>query len=161
MSSFEQLHPVLTPHFKLDWLTKFPVKEIIHEFSLSPTAQTNIQIPQQPLEVVAFVNHTMRQVMAQRELTWGFSTLAAPTFLGFISIQNPHEEVTNISFWYTDISTAAFSEVFNRTVTFITDHFESKIIQVQLNTVNSELSTLFTQAGFTTVNELTWQLKLT
>lgn len=80
MSSFEQLHPVLTPHFKLDWLTKFPVKEIIHEFSLSPpTAQTNIQIPpQQPLEVVAFVNHTMRQVMAQRELTWGFSTLAAP-----------------------------------------------------------------------------------
>lgn len=161
MSSFEQLHPVLTPHFKLDWLTKFPVKEIIHEFSLSPTAQTNIQIPQQPLEVVAFVNHTMRQVMAQKELTWGFSTLVAPTFLGFISIQNPHEEVTNISFWYTDISTAAFSEVFNRTVTFITDHFESKIIQVQLNNVNSELSTLFTQAGFTTVNELTWQLKLT
>lgn len=160
MPSFEQLHPVLTPHFRLDWLTKFPVKEIIHELSLTPTAQTQMPIPKQPLEVVAFINHTMRQVMAQQELTWGFATLAAPTFVGFISIQNPHEEVTDISFWYTDIDTAAFSEVFNRTVTFIIDHFEPKIIQVQLQTTNPELSNLFSQAGFNSTDQLTWQLNV-
>lgn len=160
MPSFEQLHPVLTPHFRLDWLTKFPVKEIIHEFSLAPTAQTNLTIPNQPLEVVAFVNQTMRQVMAQQELTWGFAALDNPSFLGFISIQNPHEEVTDISFWYTDISTAAFSEIFSRTVTFITDHFETKIIQVKLNTVNLELSNIFKQTGFTSPDELTWQLQV-
>lgn len=158
MSSFEQLHPVLTPHFRLDWLTKFPVKEIIHQFNLPATAQTTIQLPTQPLEVVSFVNQTMRQVMAQQELTWGFSTIADPTFLGFVSLQQPHETTTNISFWYTDISTAAFSEVFQRTITFITDHFNPQQIQVSLPTVNADVGQMLTKAGFSSANQLSWTL---
>ena len=161
MSSFEQLHPVLTPHFRLDWLTKFPIKEVINELSSDrPVGSTTLEVPEQPLETVHFVNGIMRKVMNQHELTWGISPLNADNFLGLISIQHPHAEVSSLAFWYTGMTTEEFGEILSRVVTFVTDHFDTQKLQIKLRVPHEELALVLAINGFTSDDNMFWTREL-
>ncbi|BDR57547.1 hypothetical protein [Xylocopilactobacillus apis] len=73
MKSFEKYHPLLTEHYKMDWLTAFPLKDIILKIgSASETAK--------------FINQQMRLVMANQKLFYGVADRSSNLFLGFVEI---------------------------------------------------------------------------
>ncbi len=75
MTSFEKFHPVLTAHLTLDWLTQTPVKSIDDLFSKPAVTTAKAEkMPSQILDTVKEINHIMRRVMNDKELTWELPT---------------------------------------------------------------------------------------
>ncbi|WP_054700591.1 hypothetical protein [Secundilactobacillus odoratitofui] len=84
MAKFELYHPIQTPHYQLDWLTQFKVKDINTLRQQTQPAETIIQ-------TANFVNRVMSTIMHDQALTWGVSFKQSGEFAGIVSL-NPIEE---------------------------------------------------------------------
>ncbi|UQS86265.1 GNAT family N-acetyltransferase [Nicoliella spurrieriana] len=78
--NFEGLHPLMTAHYRLDWLTKAKLPAVMklnralgHPSSLQATSE--------------FVNETMRKIMAGQLLCWGISN-RDEQLIGLVTIKN-------------------------------------------------------------------------
>lgn len=71
MSSFEGYHPLLTPTFRFDWLTRFKLKNVAD--------LTNQELG----ETADWVNTTMRNTMSRTALTWGIERRRTHKLIGW------------------------------------------------------------------------------
>ncbi|WP_367296252.1 GNAT family N-acetyltransferase [Levilactobacillus yonginensis] len=71
MSSFEGYHPLLTPLFRFDWLTRFNLKNVadLANEDLAATAE--------------WVNTTMHDTMSRTALTWGIERRQTHKLVGW------------------------------------------------------------------------------
>ncbi|WP_143461481.1 GNAT family N-acetyltransferase [Levilactobacillus enshiensis] len=76
MSSFEGYHPLLTPTFRFDWLTRFKLKNVAD--------LTNQDLG----ETADWVNGTMRNTMARTALTWGIERRQTHKLIGWGGFTN-------------------------------------------------------------------------
>lgn len=89
MHSFEGLRPIITNHFYFDWLTKFPVKDVI-AFQQRQDQDADLDNTSQ------FINATMNDVMSQKGLLWGISNKNDNQFIGVAGIANLNDETVTI-----------------------------------------------------------------
>ena len=66
MTKFELYHPILTPHYQLNWLTQFKVKDV-------NTLRRRLTAHESMIETANYVNREMSTVMNDQALTWGIS----------------------------------------------------------------------------------------
>ncbi|AVK63989.1 GNAT family N-acetyltransferase [Lactobacillus sp. CBA3606] len=78
MTKFEKYHPLLTPHYTLDWLTKVRVKNVLTLYQQMSNAQT----PPTILTTADQLNQTMREIFHDQKLVWGISTRPTDQFIG-------------------------------------------------------------------------------
>ncbi len=165
MSLFEQYHPVLTPNYKLDWLTKTPVVEMLNSFNLKTTIHTiDFNLPTEVNHIITFVNQTMSQVMNEQELTWAITDRHTNAFLGIVKITQLTEPVATISYVMFADNRKTLAEVLQRVVLFIQDHFVATSIQLFLPNDQNPLTTnqlVAIQLGFQPQGaQLSWILEL-
>ncbi|GAT18283.1 hypothetical protein IWT5_00556 [Secundilactobacillus silagincola] len=79
MAKFELYHPILTPHYQLNWLTNFKVKDIN---ALRQTINPNESM----IETATYINREMSTVMNDQALTWGVGDKQTDCFLGIITL---------------------------------------------------------------------------
>ncbi|MCK8624428.1 hypothetical protein [Apilactobacillus xinyiensis] len=106
MKSFEWLHPILTPHFKLDWLTKFKLKEV-NDFQ----NQNNLQ--QSMNQSMNYINETMKNVMEMKALVWGVEENESKNLIGIIEV-NDLDASTCVKFIGNKISSKSQKAILDR-----------------------------------------------
>lgn len=79
MAKFELYHPILTPHYQLNWLTQFKVKDI-------NTLRQRLNAHESMIETANYVNREMSTVMNDQALTWGVSNKQQDDFLGIVNL---------------------------------------------------------------------------
>ncbi|WP_283678961.1 GNAT family N-acetyltransferase [Lentilactobacillus sp. Marseille-Q4993] len=164
MSTFEKYHPVLTPHYQLDWLTQTPVKEIFALYQ-NEHIETSLTLakPTEILDTVRNVNHTMQAVMSEEELTWGITDKDTNEFVGIIKIYNLKSETktAKISFVLRhDESDVLVYEVLKRAIKFVIDHFDTETIEISLHQKDAIIPTVLNELKFNQTSADTYQLNL-
>lgn len=81
MKSFEGIHPILTNHLRLDWLTEFKLQDVI-DFQKKFDKDANIK------STGDFINEAMKDVMRQKALLWGIENKETHEFMGMGGIAN-------------------------------------------------------------------------
>ncbi len=87
MEKFEKYHPILTPHFTLDWLTASKVKDIFelrHDKKIA--ALSGRDIDEDIEQTATYVNRTMHAIMNNEALLWGILDRRTDKFLGTLCI---------------------------------------------------------------------------
>ncbi|MCL0318705.1 hypothetical protein [Apilactobacillus xinyiensis] len=107
MKSFEWLHPILTPHFKLDWLTKFKLKEV-NDFQ----NQNNLQ--QSMNQSMNYINETMKNVMEMKALVWGVEENESKNLIGIIEVNDLDDSSTCVKFIGNKISSKSQKAILDR-----------------------------------------------
>ncbi|GAX04781.1 hypothetical protein IWT25_00074 [Secundilactobacillus pentosiphilus] len=79
MAKFELYHPILTPHYQLNWLTQFKVKDI-------NALRQRLNIHESMIETATYVNREMSTVMNDQALTWGISNKQQDDFIGIVNL---------------------------------------------------------------------------
>lgn len=79
MTKFELYHPILTPHYQLNWLTQFKVKDV-------NTLRRRLTAHESMIETANYVNREMSTVMNDQALTWGISNKQQDDFLGIVNL---------------------------------------------------------------------------
>lgn len=79
MSKFELYHPILTPHYQLNWLTNFKVKDV------NKLRQT-INPKESMIETANYINREMSTVMNDQALTWGIGDKQQDNFIGIVHL---------------------------------------------------------------------------
>lgn len=162
MTSFEKFHPVLTAHLTLDWLTQTPVKSIDDLFSKPAitTAQAE-KMPNQILDTVKEINHIMRRVMNDKELTWGITDSNSDAFVGIISLRG-FEEATHfgsIEFIIDQDHREYLGEVVQRAVRFAQDHFDFKQLSITFSDLTPQTEKELRGIGFEAGKEKTFTIQ--
>lgn len=89
MKRFERYHPLMTPHYTLDWLTTFSVKDIFALRQDKTLAQQNHRSFDTELtKTVHYVNGVMRQVMNDQALIWGIRDRQTNDFVGIFELRH-------------------------------------------------------------------------
>lgn len=151
MQSFEKFHPVLTAHLTLDWLTQTPVKSIDDLFSKpSITTAKAEKMPTEILDTVKNINHIMRLVMNNKELTWGMTDSNSQEFIGIVSLRGFDEAGSDgsIEFIIDQKQRKLLAEAVQRTVQFAKDHFNFNQITVTFSDASNETRSALTGIGF-------------
>ncbi|MTV82040.1 hypothetical protein [Secundilactobacillus folii] len=79
MAKFERYHPIMTPHFTMDWLTQFKVKDI--------NLLRRQTVPNETIiETAKYVNRQMSTVMHDQSLTWGVAEKQTDVFRGIVQL---------------------------------------------------------------------------
>lgn len=92
MKQFEKYHPMMTPHYTLDWLTTFTVKDIYQLRSNQALAVLNRRKKDTAItQTVRYINQTMHKVMSNQALVWGIQARKAQDFLGIFQFRNFNE----------------------------------------------------------------------
>lgn len=79
MAKFELYHPILTPHFTLDWLTQFKVRDI--------NVLRQQTVPGESIiDTANYVNREMSTIMHDRALTWGVGDKQSDDFRGIVHL---------------------------------------------------------------------------
>lgn len=87
MAKFELYHPIMTPHFSLDWLTQFKVKDI--------NALRQRAVPgESMIDTASYVNREMSTVMHDQALTWGVAEKQSANFRGIVHLIPHTSEAT-------------------------------------------------------------------
>ncbi|KRM57945.1 hypothetical protein [Secundilactobacillus malefermentans] len=81
MISFEKLHPLLTEHYRLDWLTQFKLVDII---SLLNPGLANPD----PVDAAKLVNEMMSKIMRSQAISWGIQDQTTKSLIGMTTISN-------------------------------------------------------------------------
>lgn len=163
MTSFEKFHPVLTVHLTLDWLTQTPVKSIDDLFSKPAVTTAKAEkMPSQILDTVKEINHIMRRVMNDKELTWGITDSNSDAFVGIISLRG-FEEATpsgSIEFIIDQDHREYLAEVVERAIRFSQDHFEFNQLSITFNDVSSQTAKELSGIGFVGDGEQRFTIQL-
>lgn len=99
MAKFELYHPILTPHYQLNWLTQFKVKDIN---ALRQRINPNETI----IETANYINREMSTVMNDQALTWGVSDKQQDNFIGIVNLAPSDQQVNEALLTITSVTPA-------------------------------------------------------
>jgi len=149
MSSFEGYHPLLTPKFRFDWLTRFKLKNVAE--------LTNRDLA----ETADWINNTMRSTMKRATLTWGIERRQTHKLVGwggFLELDLPaHTGHAGLAGKRLPVSEQ--QEIVDRLVNFGRD--ELQLTELKLTPSAHLDETVLAAAGFTadsTGKDWTWRL---
>jgi len=159
MPKLEKYHPILTPHYTLDWLTKARVKDVL-------TLQSQAQ-PDQALTMLATadgINQTMREIFHDQKLVWGITQQSNDHLIGQAGF-NPLDLTTKtgqltVTVLAEQATTAVLTELYQRLVDFATHELGLTELRVTLPQPDPVVAAILTQLNFTstTPTVFTWQV---
>ncbi|MHA8110197.1 hypothetical protein ACYATP_01580 [Lactobacillaceae bacterium Melli_B4] len=100
MSTFEGLHPIMTAHYTLDWLTQFKVKDVDQLRKTLFTDQTD--------DPSDFINSVMRKVMDGDQLWWAISDKQGQ-LIGLVVIDDLTNSQVNVNYQIIPAAQSAFN----------------------------------------------------
>ena len=153
MSQFEKYHPILTPHYTFDWLTKARVIDVFNLYQTStPTATMETTATQ--------INHIMREIFHDRQLIWGVTDRTTTKFVGqvgFTPIDTANHTGTliiNLRPAYQQATT--LTEILERLVAFGTVELKLQQLTLNLPQQNSIIEKILHNLNFFTQDHLTF-----
>lgn len=158
MPKLEKYHPILTPHYTFDWLTKARVKDVL---TLQSQEQSNQALTM--LTTADMINQTMREIFHDQKLVWGitqrsndhligqagFDPLDLTAKTGQLTVTVLAEQATN----------AVLTELYQRLVDFAIKELGLTELRVTLPQPNPIVAAILAQLSFTntTPTVFTWQ----
>ena len=156
MSQFEKYHPILTPHYTFDWLTKVRVIDVFNLYQASAAATT--------MEATAAqINHIMREIFHDHQLIWGVSDRTTNTFVGQVGFApidtTNHTATLTVNLISTYQQTAVLTEILARLVAFGTVELKLQQLTLVLSQPNSVLDQVMSRLNFVTQDHLTFNYR--
>lgn len=157
MPKLEKYHPILTPNYTFDWLTKSRVKDV---FTLTeqtqPTAQPTI------LSTADEINQTMRDIFHDKKLIWGITDRKTDQLIGragfeLLDFVN-HTATLTVTLLPAQRQLAILTEIYGRLVAFGRHELALTTLTVALLQADPQLTDLLTTLKFTKVTTTTFTL---
>lgn len=153
MAQFEKYHPILTPHYALDWLTKARAIDVQRLYA----DNTNAPVP--ITTVATTINQTMRAIFRDQKLVWGVSDRASDAFVGQVGFDpidmTTHQATLQVSVCPDYQTAATLQELYQRLVAFGTA--ELKLTTLTVQPVDDPTTEILTTLGFQRLNQQTYQ----
>ncbi|WP_412989056.1 GNAT family N-acetyltransferase [Pediococcus siamensis] len=169
MEKFEKYHPILTPHYTLDWLTAVNVIDIYNLRHNAENARLSARAVDTDVKQTAdYVNRTMHAIMTNKALMWAILDRKTDKFLGTFCIWQFDENRTTATIKF-EISPdqqnhGIMSEVLNRMVQFAFTELGLQTLLASTQPTNQAALTVLKNNGFqmsATTEKDTIKLKLT
>ncbi|GAA3600638.1 hypothetical protein [Secundilactobacillus similis] len=139
MAKFELYHPILTPHYRLDWLTQFTVKDV--------NALRQQRFPNETLlETATYINREMSTVMHDQALTWGIQDKVTEAFNGSATLSKTDDGLGLLSLTLT--TDADRSALIHDLVTYMNDFSRSELGATQFAVQADNADEVLTSLGF-------------
>ncbi|MCD2256982.1 GNAT family N-acetyltransferase [Lactobacillus sp. CC-MHH1034] len=153
MESFEKYHPIMTPHYTLDWLTTFTVKEVFQLRQDQTLAQaTRRQTDSTLTDTVHYISQTMREVMGNHKLLWGIQDRKSTTFLGTFTFENFNADENSVEVSYELLPQFQHQGIMSEILTHMTRFAFDELNLSQLKAITykdqSDSSALLEKVGF-------------
>ncbi|MFC6255133.1 GNAT family N-acetyltransferase [Secundilactobacillus hailunensis] len=124
MAKFELYHPILTPHYQLDWLTNFKVKDV------NALRQT-INPKESMLETANYVNREMSTIMNDQALTWGVSDKQQDDLLAIVNLAPADDQFKKAQLTITQVTKTSQSLV-EEIENYMTEFAQNELQSFQL-----------------------------
>jgi len=164
MPKFEKYHPILTPHYTFDWLTKARAKDVLAFYQqFTPVTET---VPTM-LTTADRINHTMRDIFHDQKLVWGISRRADDQFIGqagFDPIDTDQQTATlQVHVMPAAHQQTTLAELYTRLTEFGTQELGLTKLNVTLPVTDTIATQILTALHFrsvpaTTTDRITYQL---
>ncbi|MFC6181728.1 GNAT family N-acetyltransferase [Lactiplantibacillus daowaiensis] len=143
MTKFEKYHPILTPHYTFDWLTKSRVKDVWLLQQQANPAETMLM-------TADMINQTMRDIFHDQKLVWGITDRQTDQFIGSASLTalttaTPRLTVHLIT---AQATTAALTEIYTRLTAFATNELGVATLTVPLTPTDQLSTPILTKLGY-------------
>lgn len=153
MSQFEKYHPILTPHYTFDWLTKVRVIDVFNLYQTSNATAT--------METTAAqINHTMREIFHDHQLVWGVTDRDTNAFVGqvgFAPIDTAkHEATLSVDLTATYQQVTTLREILERLVAFGTVELKLNRLTLILPKHDDLMAQTLAGLNFSTTDHLTF-----
>ncbi|WP_048001051.1 GNAT family N-acetyltransferase [Lactiplantibacillus herbarum] len=157
MSQFEKYHPLLTPHYAFDWLTKNRVIDVFNLYQ-------SIKEPAITMETTAaLVNDTMRAIFSDQQLVWGVTDKATDDFVGqvgFTSLNlDQHAATVKIAVVAAYHRSEPLTEILQRLISFGTLELKLQHLTVTIPVMDKLVEQVLTGLNFTTTDHLTFNFQ--
>lgn len=157
MPKLEKYHPILTPHYTFDWLTKARVKDV---FSLTqqtqPTSQATL------LTTADNINQTMRDIFHDQKLIWGITQRDNDHLIGqagFDPLDLDGQTATlTVTLFPSQQQGPVLTELYDRLVAFGCHELGLTTLTVTLPKPDQQLRELLTGLNFTETTASTFTL---
>lgn len=110
MIKFERYHPILSAHYRFDWLTGFKLKDVYAlRANQQQAALSGREVDQKIEDTAYYVNQAMRLIMRNKALLYGIETRSTAKFIGSFCLWNFSEDLqqAQLRFELTDQTDAA------------------------------------------------------
>lgn len=158
MSQFEKYHPILTPHYAFDWLTKARAIDVLHLYE----AQTTVPVSMQT--AATRINQTMREIFRDQKLVWGVTDRQTDEFIGqagFDPIDTSDQTATlRLDVFPAFDQRLALTELYQRLLTFGTAELKLTTLTVQLAQAGGPADQVLTALGFTTTDQRAYRYQV-
>lgn len=128
MSKFELYHPILTPHYQLNWLTHFKAKDV-------NDLRQKINPHETMIETANYINREMSTVMNDKALTWGISDKQTDQFMGIVKLAPLTDHFKETLLTITNVSednTMLVSEIRTYMTEFSKNELHSEQLKIEL-----------------------------
>jgi len=154
MSQFEKYHPLLTPHYAFDWLTKSRVIDVFNLY------QAN-QVPAITMEMTAAkINDTMRAIFSDQQLVWGVTDKVTDDFVGQVGFPSlnldQHTAALSIAVVASYHRNETLTELLERLVAFGTVELKLQRLTLTIPVEDDLIAQVLTGLSFTTTDHLTF-----
>ena len=151
MSQFEKYHPILTPHYAFDWLTKVRVVDV---FNLYQTTDTTVTMA----ATADRINQVMREIFNDRQLIWGVTDRTTNDFCGQVGFapidMAAHQATLTVQLTDANHDVAPLTKILERLVAFGTVELKLQQLKLALSQPDSLMGQVLTTLGFTTTDNL-------
>ncbi|WP_436670416.1 GNAT family N-acetyltransferase [Lactiplantibacillus argentoratensis] len=153
MSQFEKYHPILTPHYTFDWLTKVRVIDVFNLYQTSNETATMEK-------TAAQINHTMREIFHDHQLVWGVTDRETNAFVGQVGFapidMAEHEATLSVDLTATYQQVTTLKEILERLVAFGTVELKLHQLTLTLPRQDPLMAQVLRDTSFTTTDQLTF-----
>lgn len=151
MSQFEKYHPILTPHYAFDWLTKARAIDVLHLDQQRTPADHSLT------STATRINQTMRDIFSDQQLIWGVSDRQTGAFLGQVGYA-PIDMTAKTATLTVDLmanfqTEPVYTEIIERLVAFGTAELKLTELTVTLPTTTPTLVTVLKRLNFTPIDQ--------
>ena len=152
MSQFEKYHPLLTPHYAFDWLTKNRVLDIFNLYQSIKEPTITME------ETAAIINDTMRTIFSDQQLVWGVTDKATDDFVGQVGFTSLNLEQRTATIEIAIVATYhrndTLTEILQRLVSFGMLELKLQHLALTIPAKDDQLAQVLTDLKFTTTDSL-------
>ncbi|VDG21285.1 GNAT family N-acetyltransferase [Lactiplantibacillus mudanjiangensis] len=145
MAKFEKYHPILTPHYTLDWLTQSRMNAILAFDQLTdPTATL--------LTTADAVNQIMRDIFHDQKLVWGITDRQNDQFIGQAGFDHldssPDQATLKVRLIPSAHTAPVLTELYPRLTDFATDELKRPHLSITLTATDQISVPILTALGY-------------
>jgi len=158
MPKLEKYHPILTPNYTFDWLTKTKVKDL---FTLLQQTQPSSKVT--ILSTADETNQTMRDIFHDKKLIWGITDRKSNQFIGQagfdpLDLTNQTGTLT-VTLLPDHQQLTVLTEIYDRLVSFASHELGLTTLTTVQSQPNPALTKLLTKLNFKEITDTTFTLK--